>query len=85
MRFGCEFAIFGSKDDEAGYWKIDFFHLEELLEKADMLIQLHSRVFHDGFFSSSINAEKFTRLVIKMELAIDVFGLNDDGPPFGQQ
>lgn len=85
MRFGCEFAIFGSKDDEAGYRQIDFFHLEELLQKADMLIQLHSRVFHDGFFSSQSNAEKFTRLVIKMELAIDIFGLNDDRTAFSEQ
>lgn len=77
MRLGREFAIFGGKDNQTGYRQIDFFHLEELFQKTDMLIQLNSRVFHDGFFSSRINAEKFARLFIKIELAIDVFGLDD--------
>ncbi len=85
MRFRREFAIFGSKNDQAGYRQIYFFHLEELLQKTDMLIQLYARVFHDGFFSSSINSEKFARLFIKIELAVDVFGLDDDRAALSEQ
>lgn len=85
MRLGREFAIFGGKDNQTGYRQIDFFHLEELLQKTDMLIQLNSRVFHDGFISRRINAEKFARLFLKMKLAIDVFGLDDDCAAFSEQ
>jgi len=85
MRFGCEFAIFGSKDDEAGYRQIDLFQLEELCQKTDVLIQLDSGVFHDGFFSSRINPKKFRRLFIEMELAVNIFGLEDDCTALSEQ
>ena len=85
MRFGREFAIFGRKDDQTGYRQIDFFHLKELLQKTDMFIQLHAGIFHDGFFYSRINAEKLACLFIKMKLAIDVFGLDDDREALSEQ
>lgn len=85
MRFGREFAFFGGKDDQPGYRQIDFFHFEELLQKTDMLIQLHAGVFHDCFFTNSIHAEKFARLFIKVELPIDVFGLDDDRATLSEQ